>query len=214
MPRRRRPDLSPEILLRDDRYQRLQANQAVDDGWYVPRVRRDGDKPINDGFIPIMNTKQLRLRAIKRCGGKLDEGLVAYMMENCAQAQVVPVFNANGLREIRDGFLVYRLARVGCRLYMTQAQIAHEYGCSRQNVNSQIKEMKRYRLIVNQGHGWYEFAAILCWRGYLEIQAAYRQQQRARDGRVVTDGTTTLVAPDMDADDGDHSPQGVEEEEG
>ena len=92
--------------------------------------------------------------------------------------------------------------------------MAHEYGCSRQHVNSQIKEMKRYRLIVNQGHGWYEFAAILCWRGYLEIQAAYRQQQRARDGRVVTDGTTTLVAPDMDADDGDHSPQGVEEEEG
>ena len=28
------------------------------------------------------------------------------------------------------------------------------------------------------------------------------------------DGTTTLVAPDMDADDGDHSPQRVEEEEG
>ena len=50
-------------------------------------------------------------------------------------------------------------------------------------------------------------------RGNLDVQAVYRQQQRVRDGRIVTDGTTTLVAPDMDADDGGHSPQRVEEEE-
>ena len=89
---------------------------------------------------------------------------------------------------------------------MTQEEIAQQLGCSRQHVNEQIRKMKEHGLIVNQGHGWYEFAAILCWRGDLDVQAAYRRQQPVRDGRVITDGTTTLVTEDMDAEDGEHSP--------
>ena len=61
--------------------------------------------------------------------------------------------------------------------------------------------MKQYGLIVNKGLGWYEFAAVLCWRGDLDVQASYREQQRVRDGRVVTDGLTTHVAEDMDDDE-------------
>ncbi len=84
---------------------------------------------------------------------------------------------------------------------MTQEEIATRYGIHRGTVNKQIKTFKQRSLIVNSGNGWYEFDAALCWRGNLSICRAYQRQQRVRNGRIVTDGTTTLVAPDMDADD-------------
>ena len=185
MPRRPRPDLQPEILLPDTREALRRANEAAGTGYNVPRVRRVGEKPINDGFLVIMNAKQRWLREIKRSGGKLDEGLVAFMMENCAIARAGPVRDENGDHVVRDGYLVFRLTQVGCRIYMNQEGIAEQYGCSRQHVNEQIGRMKHHGLIVNQGHGWYEFDANLCWRGNLDIQAAYRQQQPVRNGRIV-----------------------------
>ena len=206
MSRPRRPDVEPEILIRDDRYQRQVANDAVDNGWHVKKVRRRGDQPVKDGFMLIMDETQRQLRAAKRNGAKLDEGLVAFMMENCAQAQVAPILDDNGNELVRDGFRVCRLVRVGCRVYMTQQQIADLFGCGRQHVGNQISLMKQYALIVNKGQGWYEFAAVLCWRGDLDIQASYRDQQRVRDGRVVTDGKTTHVAEDMDDDDDENEP--------
>ena len=214
MSRTRRPDLEPEILLPDGRGQLRKANDAIDPGWHIFKVRRRGERPIIDGFTPIMNEKQKQLRNIKQSGVSLDEGLIAFMMESCTQASVTRVIKENGEQETRDGNLVFRLTRVGCRVYMTQKEIAQQLVCSRQHVNEQIKKMKEHCLIVNQGHGWYEFAAILCWRGDLDIQAAYRKQQPVRDGRVITDGKTTLVAENMDSDGGgDHSPQGPKEEE-
>ena len=201
MPRPRRRDVEPEILLRDDREQRQLANDAVAEIWYVNKVRRRGDQPVKDGFMLNMDEKQRQLRAAKRNGAKLDEGLVAFMMENCAQAHVAPILDENGDKLVRDGFRVCRLVRVGCRVYMTQEQIADLYGCRRQHVNEQISMMNQYGLIVNKGLGWYEFAAVLCWRGDLDIQASYREQQRVRDGWVITDGETTLVTEDMDDDE-------------
>ncbi len=197
MPRARHSDLEPEVLLPDDRDQRRIANTAVGEGWNVPRVRRNGHTPINDGFTPIMDEKQRQLRWIRQAGGKLDEGLVAFMMESCAKTLKAPVLDKNGEQQIKDGNLVFRLIRVGCRIYMTHEQIALQYGCSRQHVTNQIKQMKDHSLIVNNRNGWYEFAATLCWRGDLDVQAAYRQQQRVRDGMIFTDGTTTLVTEDM-----------------
>ncbi len=200
MPRRQRRDVEPEIMLPDDRQQRQKANDAVDAGWKVPKVRRDGEFPIKDGFIPIMNEKQRQLRRIKQNGGKLDEGLVAFMMESCAKTTKVSVLDGNRIQVIKDGQLVFRLTSVGCRIYMTQVEIALQYGCSRQHVSRQISQMKEHGLIVNSGNGWYEFAATLCWRGDLDVQSAYRNQQKVRDGMAFTDGITNLVSEDMDAD--------------
>jgi hypothetical protein len=95
---------------------------------------------------------------------------------------------------------------------MTQEEIGRQHGRSRQHVNEQIGQMKKFGLIVNKGEGWYEFDARLCWRGDFKIQKAYREIQIVRDGLVITDGRTTIVTEDMDADDGDdHSPQGSKE---
>ena len=152
MSRPRRRDVEPEILLRDDREQLHRANDAVAETWYINKVRRQGDQPVKDGFMLIMKEKQRQLRAVKRCGAKLDEGLVAFMMENCALAQVAPILDENGDQLVRDGFRVCRLVRVGCRVYMTQQQIADLYGCRRQHVNEQISMMNQYGLIVNKAN--------------------------------------------------------------
>ena len=83
---------------------------------------------------------------------------------------------------------------------MTQEAIGKLYGRTRQHINQQIGLMKQYGLIVNQGEGWYEFDACLCWRGDFKIQKAYREVQRVRDGLLITDGKSTLVTEDMDDD--------------
>lgn len=77
--------------------------------------------------------------------------------------------------------------------------------CALGHVIEQIAIMKQRGLIVNKGRGWYEFAAVLCWRGDLDVQASYREQQPVRDGRVVTDSATTWITEDMDADDDEPS---------
>ena len=206
MPRRRRQDVQPEILLPDVREPERQANDAIGDA-YRAKVRPVDYRPVVDGWTNIFNRTEETFEFIRRNDGNIDEGLVFFMMRHCAMASASPV---------RDGFIVHRLRRVGCRIYMTQEEIGSQYGRSRQHVNEQIGQMKKYGLIVNKGEGWYEFDAHLCWRGDFKIQKAYREIQIVRDGLIITDGRTTLVTEDMDADDaggGDHSPQRVEEEE-
>ena len=180
MPRRRRPDLEPEILLADVREQERRANRAIDPG-YNAKVRRRDEMPINDGFMPILDEKQRRLAYFKEKGVRFDEGLLAFMMERCDRTRIVPVHDADGNQLVRDGRRVFLLRRVGCRVYMTQEEIAKDHGCSRQHVNEQIQLMKEHDFIVNWGHGWYEFDASLCWRGDLPVRREYAAQQRVRD---------------------------------
>ena len=47
----------------------------------------------------------------------------------------------------------------------------------------------------------------------VQLAASWRQQ-KVRNGMVISNGKSTLVTEDMDADErGDHSPERVEEEE-
>ncbi len=222
MPRRPRPDVEPEILLPDVREPERQANDAIGDQ-YRAKVRPVDYRPIVDGWTNIFDRTEETLSFARRNGGIIDAGLVFFMMRHCAMASASPVRGENNQLVLRDGCIVHQLRRVGCRVYMTQEAIGNQYGRSRQHVNTQIGEMKKFGLIVNRGVGWYEFDARLCWRGDFKIQKAYREIQIVRDGLTITDGTTTLVTEDMDAEDGGedsvgpppeaHSPAGGREEE-
>ena len=211
MPRRQRRDIQPEILLPDVRVPERQANDAIGSG-YRAKVRPVGYQLVVDGWTNIFDRTEETFIFIKRNGGNIDEGLVFFMMRHCAMAAASPVTDVNNQPVTRDGCIVHRLRRVGCRVYMTQEEIGRQYGRSRQHVNEQIGQMKKFGLIVNQGLGWYEFDARLCWRGDFKLQKAYREIQIVRDGLIITDGTTTLVTEDMDAcDSGEHSAPRVEE---
>jgi len=212
MPRRQRHDIQPEILLPDVREPSRQANDAIGNG-YRAKVRLADYRLIVDGWTNILDRTEEVFQSIRRFDEYIDEGLVSFMMRHCAMASASPVKGRDDQLVLRDGFIVHRLRRVGCRIYMTQEEIGNQYGCSRGNINEQIKRMKLYGLIVNQGDGWYEFDANLCWRGDFKLQKAYREIQKVRDGLTIIDGKTTRVTEDMDADDGGkHLPQRVEKE--
>jgi dUTPase len=213
MPRRQRQDYQPEILLPDVREQERRANDAIGNE-YRAKVRPVDCRLVVDGWTNTFNRTEEAFQSIRRSGDYIDEGLVSFMMRHCAMAASSPIRDEHNQLVLRDGFIVHRLRRVGCRIYMTQEEIGRQYGRSRQHVNEQISQMKKYGLIVNKGEGWYEFDARLCWRGDFKIQKAYREIQIVRDGLIITDGKSTLVTEDMDADEcGDHSPRQVEEEE-
>lgn len=196
-----RPDFEPEIYLPDVREQERAANGVVG-VQYRARVSRAGEKIVNDGWTNVFDRTIDVLAVTKRSEPNINAGLVLFLMQHCAQAQATPITDNEGNMLLRDGSILNRLRRVGCRTYMKQSEIAKAYGCSPSTVHRQIQTMKRTGIIVNQGHGWYEFDANLCWRGDFKIQRAYRKIQEVQDGMSFTDGRTTLVTEDMD-DDGE-----------
>ena len=198
MPRHPRDDLEPEILLPDVAGQQQRAASAIDEQFRA--IVYDPRNPIGrDPRIYIFtNRLEIRLQECRKNKAGIDEGFLAMMMHRCELAQIRESRKRNGDRMYRNELLVCRLTRVGCRVRSTQAELANTYGRSRQFVNNQIRILREMYFIVNQGRGWYEFDASLCWRGDLGTCAAYREIQTVRDGLIYTDGTTTLVTEDTD----------------
>ncbi len=201
MPRHPRDDLEPEILLPDVAVQQRRAAGVIDEQFRA--VVYDPSNAIGrEPRITIFRDRlEFRLQDCRANKAGIDEGFLSMMMHRCELAQTRERRKQNGDPMFRNGLLVCRLVRVGCRVRLTQEELANIYGKSRQFANNQIRILKDWYFIVNQGRGWYEFDASLCWCGGLGICAAYRKIQRVRDGLEFTDGTTTLITEDMDADD-------------
>lgn len=177
---RSRPDLEPEIQLPNRQEQVRRANQALDHGHYVNKVRRRGEPPIADGWMVVLDNLRRRLDHCRELNTGIDEALVLYMVQNCDMARTTHKCDDNGNSVVIDGLQVHILRRVGCRVRMTQDDIAHALKRSRQYVNAQIAILKECYFIVNWGKGWYEFDANLCWRGDLDMRNAYANQQYMR----------------------------------
>jgi DNA-binding IclR family transcriptional regulator len=184
MPRRPRPDIEPEILLQiaDVRDAHQRASNAAGAEYRV-KVRRIDDQQVSDGWIMAYDTLSARLDQCRRRRVNIDEGLLRLMLHSIDMARSVPVLGPDHQPVRRDGLEFLRLRRVGCRLRMTQEQIAAAHGVSRQHVVEQIGKLREAGIVVNWGQGWFEFDAALCWRGDHELRAAYARQQRRRDGR-------------------------------
>lgn len=213
MPRPIRNDLEPEILLPDISEQQRRATGAIDQEQYRAIVYDRNSSIGRDRRFYVFDRLEVRLQECRASKIGIDEGFLFMMMRHCDLADKREQRDSDGEPIRRDGLFVHRLVRVGCRVRMTQGELGHCYGKGRQFANEQIGKLRDWYFIVNQGRGWCEFDASLCWRGDLGTCAAYREVQRVRDGLTFTDGTTTLVTEDMDAEDGEHSPQQVEEEE-
>ena len=214
MPRPIRADLEPEILLPDISEQQRRATGAIDQERYRAIVYNRNSSIGRDPRFYVFNRIEAHLQECRASRAGIDEGFLYMMMGRCDLAVTREQRDSDGEPIRRDGLFVHRLVRVGCRVRMTQYELGHRYGKGRQFANEQIAKLGYWYFIVNQGRGWYEFAASLCWRGNLGSCAAYREVQRVRDGLVFTDGRTTLVAEEIVSDDdgGEHSGQRVEEE--
>ena len=65
---------------------------------------------------------------------------------------------------------------------MTEQQMAQDFCKSLSTIERHVRTLKEYGFIVNSGHGWIELDAALCWRGDLNLLAAYREIQPIRYG--------------------------------
>ena len=202
MPRQTRPDLEPEILVPNVARQERLANDAIDEG-YSAKVRRRGAPPIQDRWMIVIDEIERRLEHFRETGAVIPASFLWFLVMHCETSHAAPKRDADGEPVTQDENNVMILRRVGCRVRMTGKQMAGAFYKSLSTVERYISALKEHGFIVNSGHGWIELDASLCWRGDLTLRTAYLEVQRIRDGRIITDGTTTLIAEDMDAEDGE-----------
>ena len=103
------------------------------------------------------------------------------MMAHFRNAKATPELDKFGKPLIENGRYLFRLRIVGCRVYMNYEQIAAAYNTSVSTVERHVAIMIEEELIVNKccGYGkgkqssWYEFDAMLGWRGDSTWRDAY-----------------------------------------
>jgi hypothetical protein len=209
MPRRTRPDIEPEILVPNVSVPQRLANEAIDD-LHSAKVHRRGEPPIRDGWMIVVDELERRLNLFRNRKTLIPTSFLYFLIAHCEMAHASPKLDADGQPETQDGNDVMILRRVGCRVRMTERQMADSFNRSVSTIERYVSTLKEHGFIVNSGHGWIELDASLCWRGNLTFHRAYREVQRVRDGFEITDGTTTLITEDMDDCDvvisGEHPP--------
>jgi hypothetical protein len=187
MPRQPRDDFEPRILLPDTSAEQRLARDAIDDVRYNTLVY-DKTQPIGrEGRMTIFDAFNDRLQELRDMGIKLEEGLLNFMIQQCVLADSRIARDSHGNAIAKGELFEHRLVSVGCRMHMTQVQIANQYGLDRTTVGKHIKMYRDWYFIVNSGQGWYEFDAALCWRGDIARCAAYREVQIVRDGITFVD---------------------------
>jgi len=201
MPRRPRPDIRPEIRLPDTQPQQRRVNDLVTQQIgpnYSARLRRADEQPINDGWVTIFDEFRRRMDRLRQDKVHIDMDLMFFLIERCDKALFAPRMR-DGAPVIEGGFRIGTLSRIGSRVCMTQKQIAEAFGCTESHVNKHINLMKQHDLIVNWGHGWYEFAAVLCWKGGFDLQAAYRDVQPSHSSMTIEGNVITYSDDDEEA---------------
>lgn len=195
MARPPRPDKRPRFGLPDTREVQRRVNDTLDDG-YRAKVRQGGN-PAGDTFVCVLDEKERWLSIIRNkrfpvrknkfiC---LDEGLFSFLLSSVKHARATPVYTSDGTYLIEGRNIIHEMSVVGCRVEMTQKQVADAYGCSRSYVADQLWLFRHLLLIVNWGDGWWEFDASLVWRGDLEFLRAYREVQPMQPLEIVSSVT-------------------------
>ena len=209
MPRRPRPDIEPKILVPNVSAQQRVVNEAIDDR-HSAKVRRLGEPPIRDGWMIVVDELERRLDLFRNRKTPIPASFLYFLVAHCEMAHVVSKLDADGKPETQDDNDVMILRRVGCRVRMTERQMADSFNKSVSTIERYVSTLKEHGFIINSGRGWIELDASLCWRGNLTFHKAYIAVQRVRDGIAVTDGTTALITEDMDdcdvVDICEHSP--------
>ena len=93
------------------------------------------------------------------------------------------LFGPDGKPVLRDGRIVHRLLRIGCRVYAKQHHLAASIGRDRKVVNARLMLMREHGIVWRVADGWLELNPHLVWcgpiahrTGYLDWLAATGQQ--------------------------------------
>jgi hypothetical protein len=128
MPRRRRDDYEPRLLLPAElRAAQQRASDAVAAQGFGATAWPKGQR-LSDGWTMTFDETKRVISRLRQTGVPLDFGLLHWLMQCCPKAvEAADPSQAN----VPDGRTRVILKSVGCRVYMTQQQIAVEFRCSR-----------------------------------------------------------------------------------
>lgn len=174
MPRQQRTDLQPIIYLPDTGEASRRANEAVGGGFRA-FVYPDGGRGIR--FRKHYDSFDAWINFLRGEGETIDHEVMDFMLAHLSFADARPRPDE---QPDEAGRIPYTLFKPGCRVEMTQEEIAKGLGCSSEKVRVAIKQMKSCFIIVNWGKGWYEFDAGFVWMGNEQVRLAYQNVQEKR----------------------------------
>lgn len=170
MPRPIRPDLHPIILIPDTSDAQRRAREVVGSRLSVSVYEPGNTAPYIRGHASFYDW----INFLRSEGEAIDHEILNYMVGRLPFANARSQGPANG-----KGLIPHILYMPGCRVEITQQEIADAVRCSEERVRLAIKQLKRCEIIVNTGKGWYEFDATFLWKGSEAVRLAYIPVQSA-----------------------------------
>lgn len=164
MPRPIRPDLRPIILIPDTSDAQRRARNVVSPRLGVSVYQLGTTAP----YIRWHASFYDWINFLRSEGETIDHEILNYMVGRVSFADARSQGPAND-----NGLVPHILFMPGCRVELTQQEIANELGCSTERVRLAIKQLEICGVIVNSGKGWYEFDANHVWKGKEDIRQAY-----------------------------------------
>ena len=112
---------------------------------------------------------------------------IAYGLSKLVEKAVaVDYRDEDGFHKTKNGCIQKELKTPGCRIWMTQTEMAERLGCSRSTLSSTLRALKEVELVVNWGNGWIEFDCLCVWRGEVELKNAYHLIQKIHPSKRIT----------------------------
>lgn len=175
MPRKPRPDLEPECVIRDLAPIEKEAKKAA--AAFDVNIRAYEKAPSSYGsFCFLYEGFYKAIDLILAGKKKLPKGAPDFEFA-FRLTGLVDLARFSQLKDMKQpapaGCIWIKMLAVGSRVTMTHEAIASRLGYSRPFVTEHIQRLKDCGIIVNWGNGWVEFDARLLWRGNTQLRNAY-----------------------------------------
>jgi hypothetical protein len=180
MPRRRRPEEIPKVLIPKDSLTQAEMREKLGPlpAGEEPALRRRL-KYVTKGLVTIEAQQITELFDCARQSGiQFDEGL-AWRLTRLVQWPLTRLCKRNGQPIEENGGRWYYLDETGCRIrFKSQSDLASQLHVSSSHLKHTVRQLRDLGFIVAGGKGWLEFNARLVWKGDYKLRDIYIQFQR------------------------------------
>lgn len=167
----------PDIFMRDARQAKRLARDQAGEGFRGTAYDADLRYPLHARVMMhelqrrLMNGRDI-LKGVPACD------VLFSIISRLEMAEVDPMNEMEAGNLDRNGRLRHALLRCGCRVDVTNQELADEIGKSKASIERAIRSLKEAEIIINWGRGWLEVDARLIWCGDEAIRQAYAAVQQ------------------------------------
>ena len=168
----------PDIFMRDVRQAKRLARDRVGEGFRGTAY--DADLHYRPFVRLMMQELQQRLLGNRDILKKVPACEVLFsIISRLQMARVAPADEQVAGNLDNRGRQRHELLRSGCRVDVTNGELASELGIGSASVERAIRALKQAEIIVHWGRGWLELDADLVWCGDESARQAYADVQQA-----------------------------------